>query len=462
MSGSLLTILEMLEEAIEVQIDDPNVINYVHKLFATDELKHSFSEKDPRNLIIQVPTSDREEASNALKDFISSKYPQYTVGIANSRGNPIGVSVYNQKRRVIRRFLMKPISSALIRNKGDVAEGLLTAAVAASFVAGGKRITTEQVEEFLLSVQNQENESTIKGKVDKSYTIQAEREDKTIDTIICQIKLAKINFDDLMDLKKRSSLNNLLRSVVAYANSEEVVEASLAVATNGVPNQVKVVADGIGKQKSTKVDITIFLDGQPISIGRISLKAGGTDQLGQVGGSWDGISGMFRLMFGIELDPMLEQNWNLARDPSNRSSQSIKNAARVLYSDAFQKINQTINSPGVEDDVDLIKTIAKGLNYQVALEEEGVILIHLDKGDFKKMNFSNLEKVLRDNNISFEAQYNQGGPTIKILAVIQKDDSVVKKPLFQIRFKQEGDGKVIRNYVEKQSFMVDLLTQAKK
>jgi len=102
------------------------------------------------------------------------------------------------------------------------------------------------------------------------------------------------------------------------------------------------------------------------------------------------------------------------------------------------------------------------LNYQVALEEEGVILIHLDKGDFKKMNFSNLEKVLRDNNISFEAQYNQGGPTIKILAVIQKDDSVVKKPLFQIRFKQEGDGKVIRNYVEKQSFMVDLLTQAKK
>ena len=350
----------------------------------------------------------------------------------------------------------------LIRNKGDVAEGILGAAMATAFISGGNQISVADVEAFLDDLNQKENERAGTNKTAKVLTKPIERQDGTIDTITCVIRLSTINFNDLMNKDKRSALTGLFNAAVAYANSEETLEATLAVATNGEDNKVAVVSDGVSGQTSTKIDIKVFLDGVATSIGRISLKAGGTDQLGQVGKTWEAISGLFKVMFGIEIDENLRDGWNKAVEKGpNRTKAGVQAEAKKIYANANEKLDKLLNPVGddVEAEIDLIQTIAAGMNYQVALEEEGVILIHLDAGDFKVLDFAMLEDVLREKEVDLGSVLKLGGlnPVIQII-----DRKAGNKPLFQVRFKTEGEGSTIRHYVEKKPYMVALLAEARK
>ncbi len=352
----------------------------------------------------------------------------------------------------------------LIRNKGDVAEGILGAAMATAFISGGNQISVADVEAFLDDLNQKENERAGTNKTAKVLTKPIERQDGTIDTITCVIRLSTINFNDLMNKDKRSALTGLFNAAVAYANSEEALEATLAVATNGEDNKVAVVSDGVSGQTSTKIDIKVFLDGVATSIGRISLKAGGTDQLGQVGKTWEAISGLFKVMFGIEIDENLKGGWEKAVEKGpNRTKAGVQAEAKKIYANANEKLDKLLNPVGddVEAEIDLIRTIAAGMNYQVALKEEGVILVHLDAGDFKVLDFAMLEGVLKDkeNPVDLASVLKLGGknPIIQII-----DKKAGNKPLFQVRFKPEGDGSTIRHYVEKKPYMVALLAEARK
>jgi hypothetical protein len=114
----------------------------------------------------------------------------------------------------------------LIRNKGDVAEGILGAAMATAFISGGNQISVADVEAFLDDLNQKENERAGTNKTAKVLTKPIERQDGTIDTITCVIRLSTINFNDLMNKDKRSALTGLFNAAVAYANSEEALEAT--------------------------------------------------------------------------------------------------------------------------------------------------------------------------------------------------------------------------------------------
>jgi hypothetical protein len=223
---------------------------------------------------------------------------------------------------------------------------------------------------------------------------------------------------------------------------------------------VAVVSDGVSGQTSTKIDIKVFLDGVATSIGRISLKAGGTDQLGQVGKTWEAISGLFKVMFGIEIDENLKEGWEKAVEKGpNRTKAGVQAEAKKIYANADEKLNELLKADKTKPEIDLIRTIAAGMNYQVALKEEGVILVHLDAGDFKVLDFAMLEDVLREQEVDLASVLKLGGknPIIQII-----DKKAGNKPLFQVRFKPEGDGSTIRHYVEKKPYMVALLAEARK
>ena len=438
-----------------------DVVSLMRKRFKDDTISFFASERDPREVTIQVPTSDRFDAAAEIKQFLQTNFgEEYSVANVRSRGNIIGAGL-KRGSRVVVKYILKPTTAALVRNRGDVAEGLLGAAVAQAFISGGNPITVAEVEDLLEQLDQKENELPGTSSTSKVLTKPIKREDGTVDTITCVIRLRKKNFDDLMDTSKRNALTGLLNAAVAYSNSEEMLEATTAVATNGVDNKVATVSDGVSKQRGTKIDIKVFLDGKATSIGRISLKAGGTSQLGQVGGSWDGIAGLFRVMFGIEIDERLKEGWERAMVPLDRTAKRVQDEAKKIYEDADSKINRLLNPPGddVEAEVDLIRTIAAGMNYQVALKEQGVILIHLDAGEFKVLDFALLEDVLREKDVDL-ASVLRGGLLNPVIEIVDKKAN--NRPLFQVRFKQEGDGRVIRNYVEKRPYMVELLAEARK
>ena len=450
---------QVMEEQKDFSFPNQQVVSSMRARFGDDTISFAVSQKDPRDITIVVPTSDRAEAAADIKRFLEANYgEEYSVVDVKSRGNIIGAAL-KKGRRVVVKYSLKPTAQSLIRNKGDVAEGILGAAVATAFISGGNQISVADVEAFLDDLNQKENELDGTSKTAKVLTKPTRREDGTIDTITCVIRLSTINFNDLMNKDKRSALTGLFNAAVAYANSEEALEATLAVATNGENNKVAVVSDGVSGQTSTKIDIKVFLDGVATSIGRISLKAGGTDQLGQVGGTWEAISGLFKVMFGIKIDENLKEGWEKTMMPAGRTAERVQAEAKKIYANADEKLNKLLKGDDVEEEIDLIQTIAAGMNYQVALKEEGVILVHLDAGDFKVLDFAMLEDVLREQEVDLASVLKLGGknPIIQII-----DKKAGNKPLFQVRFKQEGDGSTIRHYVEKKPYMVALLAEARK
>ena len=157
----------------------------------------------------------------------------------------------------------------------------------------------------------------------------------------------------------------------------------------------------------------------------------------------------------------LPMSWS--NDGSARTAEGVQAAARKIYANANEKLNKLLKGDDVDEEIDLIQTIAAGMNYQVALKEEGVILVHLDAGDFKVLDFAMLEKVLNDQKVDLASAPKLDGKN-PIIQIVDKNVPPDKPPLplFQIRFKQEGDGSTIRHYVEKKPYIVALLAEARK
>ena len=411
---------------------------------------------------INVPTNTgRAELSEYIKSVLERHAAGKPVLVVNGTGKfPIGYKIKGSVEVV-----MKPQKGASVRNKGDVAEGILGAAVAASFLSGDQEISTAEAEALLEELAAQPDTNTkSENQTSKALTKTVKREDGTVDEITLDIRLGKVNFDDLMDPRKRGELVSIFKSAAAYANSGEVLEASQAIAVDNNSSKITVLSDGVGNQKGTKVDVRIFMDGKEIPIGKISLKAGSTKQLGQIGKTWDAMAGdrgMFKVMFGVQPDPSLEEEWaKVSTDPDLRNTENIKAVAYKVYADAAKKIKSYLAGDDPEQELEFFETLARGVRYQAVLEEQGVRLIQLSKGTFKVLDFDKLEEVLTnvDLDVKLQKESSKGAISPKIIIFDKKAGG----SLVSMRVKVEGGGKTIRHYIEKEDGLVELINVAKK
>ena len=84
-------------------------------------------------------------------------------------------------------------------------------------------------------------------------------------------------------------LKEYVESAVKYANSVNVTKWSKLVYENNRYDKIEVLSDGLGGQRSTKVDVSVKITDDkgklmPVDI-LVSLKAGDVKQFGQVSGA---------------------------------------------------------------------------------------------------------------------------------------------------------------------------------
>ena len=438
-----------------------------------------------KSIRFNVPTNDRAKLApyikSAIEKYIESSDEEWTQNLQiadfKSRGQVIGHKI-KAGTKVFAEIYMKPLRGYGVRNKGDVAEGILAAAVAATFMKG----TDTSATQLLAELDKQTDTAKSEKQVAKSLTKKVTREDGTTDLITLDIRLAKTNFDDLMDMKKRGELEGLFNSANSYASSGEVLDAQQAIAVDNHPTKLTVLADGVGDQKGTKIDVRIFMEDpetgkhEEIPIGRISLKAGATKQLGQVGNTWDamaGPEGMFMRMFGVTPDESYKAQWEAVLTNPKRGTKGfaaeIKKVAREIYKDALSKIKNYITKGNNDlDELKFFQRLSNGTKYQAVLEEKGVRLIQLDKGTFKVLDFDllgDLSKEGEDNilkDLNLDARIRAVGDGDPKITIFDADSQEGKGDIVSMRVKVEGDGKTIRHYIEKQDHLVKLINIAKK
>jgi hypothetical protein len=341
-------------------------------------------------------------------------------------------------------------------NLGDMAEGVVGAAITARFIYKNRNVNAQLVYGILsaLAKSGPTNYPGKKGKqVEKTFK-SANQNPKIMDDVRCFISLAEVNMLALLSPNNKELLREYVDSAVKYANSNNVKKWSKLVYENNRYDKIEVLSDGLGGQRSTKVDVSVKItndEGEllPVDI-LVSLKAGDVKQFGQVSGAefskqvelWERLFG-----YGNQIKNLQEKYDKLMfvdKEPNK--------AVSLVYEKVESVLRRELSSSKSEQ---ILQRMSNAIKYFATLNEDYVTLVQVGGGRAKVYQFDDIySKISGRNYVSTIKTGASGLPTIVIKS--EGDE------LIQFRVKQEfkSDGSpYIRNYVEKLSLLGNLLAE---
>lgn len=326
-------------------------------------------------------------------------------------------------------------------NKGEIAEGILGAAMFAKFVArnagGIGTITVGDVWNVLYN---------LKQTGADQYTTTVKDSNKEIaDQVTFVLRLKSAPYAAVTDPKQQPNYNELAQSAVAYVNSSHAERYSKYFYTNGKADTIRVISDGVSEEAGRKTDIELEIyDHKSGKMKRgklsISLKVGPVKQFGQVGGIE--FKSMLKLWdyFGINVS-------NLQSYYEDMASTDPEGALRTMYAKIADYLAKSVDGNNEVEEYDLIKNVTKAINYFATLDDPTVSLVQLtSKGQYKILRFTSMEPKLRKINLTARYNGNKAMPEVEIF------DSESNKVLLTVRAKNEfkDDGSsYVRNIIEK-------------
>lgn len=341
-------------------------------------------------------------------------------------------------------------------NLGDMAEGVVGAAIAARFIFKNRNITSQNVYGVLRSLAKSgtSNYPGKKGKFVEKVFKSANANPKIMDDVRCYISLAEVNMNALLDKSKESVLKEYVDSAVKYANSTNVKKWSKLVYENNRYDKIEVLSDGLGGQKTTKVDVTVKITNDkgeliPVDI-LVSLKAGDVKQFGQVSGAeFSKQEELWEQLFGYKsIIKPLETKYNKLMFVDKQPDEAVF----LVYKRVHQELAKDLKGNNSEN---ILKKLSKAIKYFATLNEDFVSLVQVGGGKAKIYKFDDVYEKISNRSYTSSIKVGTSGlPTVII--------SSGSEDLIQFRVKQEfkSDGTpYIRNYVEKMSLLGDLLAE---
>ena len=330
-------------------------------------------------------------------------------------------------------------------NMGDVAEGVFAAALAARFF---DRTSSQINADSVYNILSQLSVQTIPGKksVLANYQSTPPNMDGSKDILKLSTVLGSANMNFLTNSVNRESLREFVNASLNYANRASVKSWVKIIYENNKQDTIEILGDGVSNQKSTKVDVRVKItdsDGNllPVNID-VSVKAGDVKQFGQVVGlDIAKIQQFFSDIFGVNIDSISQKQFN--KKVNNKKPGS---ALSIIYQNISSKLNNPLSQQ-------TIQTMGQGILKYATLNEEGVELVQLTKGEADIFRFNNITEELKKFNYYATLVTSKSLPEIKITSN--------SNTLISIRAKKEtdsGTGKVTyRNYIEKGPFLGTLI-----
>ena len=364
-------------------------------------------------------------------------------------------------------------------NLGNVAEGVLAFAITARFLNKNKRITEQDLVKVLNAVKPTRS-GTSSGKVFQSPNAPHPKMRKLLfDDVKVVVNLTRANMDMLFtsDPDEYEVLRQLMPSCISYANSQEINTAALMMYRNGKKDYIDVIADGIGDETGTKVDVNLVINnsknisipgntnGTQLRLTQISLKRD-VDQFAQVGGwTMDKTDDLWGRILGTRpsTSGVVQQIYADSAEMRGTTEEVAADTMRKVYTWANQQLERKFGDKvWLEEFVEVLDNFA-------TYKEENVALVEIKGDTFHRYDFKKLKVAL----VGFPEAYvpailrlsseyivgASGLPTVRISGTNQNDNK--KYELVQFRFKMEkgtgGVPKAIRNYVEKRSGLEDYI-----
>lgn len=367
--------------------------------------------------------------------------PQYSLVLKNKKNQIIDIR--GKKGNIEKAFVHS--DEGKTANKGEIAEGLLGAALFAKLKQRKGDIIGAITANDIWAVIDQ-----LKQTGEDEYSVVIPDSDAKLvkDNIKFTLRLKAAPYKDIMNVDKRALINDLVNSAVTYANGKDMQRYSQHFFKNGKPDVIHVVSDGVSGEESRKTDVELLVS-DPKNPGQmkstrinISLKTGGIGQFGQVGGSeFENVAAFFD-KFGIDL--------NSIKDDFDRVDlkQGREAAVAYAYEGSAETINDLLSGDYDDEEYLYLKDLAKTIGYFTTLNNPQVVMVDFSKGGYKMFRFDRIEDILKTVDLAAHFVSDKARPEIIIY-----DKNNPKNVLLKLRAKIENrpDGIYIRNIVEKGS-----------
>jgi hypothetical protein len=324
-----------------------------------------------------------------------------------------------------------------VANRGEIAEGILGAAMFAKFT---KRQGAGNIGDVTAADVNSVLQQLTPAPDHKNtYQVQVRDVDnKHADLITFQLKLKPGPYQDLFDTNKRHMFANEFASAVGYANSSKAAQYSKFFYHNGKADHIAIIADGVTGEKTQKFDIKVAIRDEQGNMRNLnfatSLKTTGGDQFHQVYGSKiEKLEELFSF-FRIDVKKYAKEY---------ESKKDWHEAISFMYTKVAEDLSKKLRTTGPTSEARYVDTIADAIIHFYTKGDPAVEVAKFDAGGFKILRFNKLVDKLRDIDLSATSDVARKNPIIRIY-----DAHNPAEYLIQIRFKTEQEGKIQRNYVE--------------
>ena len=328
---------------------------------------------------------------------------------------------------------------------GDLGEAIFGAAIVARFTNKNTPVNTKMVEDVLIKLK--------KERIQKLEFKSPNANPRIKDDVEFKLNLAQVNINALLDpsVKKSKEFTDMLAGSVKYANSSTVTAWSKLVYENNIYNKISVKSDGVGDQSGTKVDVRVMISTRDKVLERtdinVSLKAGDVKKFGQVSGiKFESQADLWSRFLGVNPP-------NTVRDAYDKqlAKCDLKEAMVVSYKWATNEFKKTLKTDAG------VKQFFDAIEYHATNNEENVTLVQLANSTYKKYNFDALAARFKNSNIITDLKITQGNlPMLHIYI----DSKTPRNKILQIRGSLQKDGTYIRNYIEKEKRLTDLISES--
>jgi hypothetical protein len=337
-------------------------------------------------------------------------------------------------------------------NRGDIAEGIMGAALTAKFIKRSlgqtidnlPQVNATDIDAVLAKFfRSGGTYSKTVRDVPKPFeyippnapgdrvetTVNIIRELMFSDKVVFKLTLPKAAMDFLSKQTNRSQVRDIFERAVRYANSDPTfIREANRLATNAKNDKILVDADGVSNQLQTKVDIGLYANGRKIGK-QISLKTESGRQFDQVVGF--GIAEFDRLFdnnLGIIVDGNVKtavnnyiKEFNVTDAYSFRAQTSkdvtgsvwaskLKKAAAIYYKGAEKKIKTQIDALGFR------RKLASTIRIGATRGDDDLQLVKFAgaQGAYSERTFGpEFEDAVENAELKVETNFTDN-PTIKI------------------------------------------------
>lgn len=342
-------------------------------------------------------------------------------------------------------------------NLGNVAEGIMGAAVTAKFLNPDKTITITDIVKILKDADYQ---SSLKVNTTRRTYSGNIRNDKVKFTLSLNQKdyealtLSFLNPGDLAVYKKHEEIKKVYENAAEYVNTAKTVGGALdRVIGDPNPNSILIESEGASaeNQRGTKADIFITIDGKKERL--LSLKAGVVSQVGQMSGAaFENLEGFFKSVLGFGLPLSMNNETDFPKDSSQVEVKKyiLQNGFMKAYKHIYHSLQPTLTGDNNYKEYNLTSQVFKGLKHHATLDED-VIIVYVSPSAKRAYMEIKIGKELRDALDHFDLKPQLSNTTLKIVGVpiddLGKEMSDGKTlTLFQMRSSVQGNA--LRNAVE--------------